>query len=71
MDPPGFAHGFVTLSDTAEFLYKTIDSYAPSSEGGIIWNDETISVDWHFDGVPTLSNKDKILKPFNQAKVFD
>jgi dTDP-4-dehydrorhamnose 3,5-epimerase len=57
--PPGFAHGFVTLSDTAECLYKTTAFYAPESERCIIWNDPDIGVDWQYDGTPLLSEKDR------------
>ncbi len=58
--PPGFAHGFVTLSETAEFLYKTTDYYSPEHERCIIWNDAAIGIDWHFSAAPTLSGKDQI-----------
>ena len=68
--PPGFAPGFVTLSDTAEFLYKTTDFYAPSAERAIIWNDPTIGVDWGYDGTPVLSGKDQQALPLAQAEVF-
>ena len=68
--PPGFAHGFVVLSDTAEFLYKTTDYYAPEHERCIAWNDATLVIDWHFEGAPNLSAKDAQGKPFNQAEVF-
>lgn len=68
--PPGFAHGFVTLSDTAEFLYKTTDFYAPGAERAIIWNDPTIGVDWGYDGTPVLSGKDQQALPLAQAEVF-
>ena len=68
--PPGFAHGFVTLSDTAEFLYKTTDFYAPSAERAIIWNDPAIGVDWGYDGTPVLSGKDQQALPLVQAEVF-
>ena len=68
--PPGFAHGFVTLSDTAEFLYKTTDFYAPSAERAIIWNDSTIGVDWGYDDTPVLSGKDQQALPLAQAEVF-
>lgn len=68
--PPGFAHGFVSLSDTAEFLYKTTDFYAPSAERAIIWNDPTIGVDWGYDGTPVLSGKDQQALPLAQAEVF-
>jgi dTDP-4-dehydrorhamnose 3,5-epimerase len=56
--PEGFAHGFVTLSDTAEFLYKTTDYYAPKFERCIAWNDSDIGIDWPIDNQPKLSNKD-------------
>ena len=62
--PAGFAHGFVTLSDTAEFLYKTTDFYSPAHEQCIAWDDPTLAVDWQLarlGGVlPQLSNKDKL-----------
>ncbi|OFW87469.1 MAG: dTDP-4-dehydrorhamnose 3,5-epimerase [Alphaproteobacteria bacterium RIFCSPHIGHO2_02_FULL_46_13] len=59
--PEGFAHGFLTLSDTAEFLYKTTDYYAPELERSIIWNDETLGINWPLiEGIPPiLSEKDK------------
>lgn len=57
--PPGLAHGFLVLSDSAEFLYKTTDYYAPEHERCIAWNDPTLAIDWpQMDSVPTLSNKD-------------
>ena len=56
--PPGFAHAFLTLSDTAEFLYKTTDFYAPSAERCIRWNDPAIGIQWPYDGVPALSMRD-------------
>lgn len=56
--PEGFAHGFVVLSDSAEFLYKTTDYYAPQFEQSIIWNDAEIGINWPFDGEPLLSAKD-------------
>ena len=68
--PPGFAHGFVVLSDTAEFLYKTTDYYAPEHERCIAWNDATLAIDWHFEGTPNLSAKDAQGKPLNYAEVF-
>ena len=68
--PPGFAHGFVVLSDTAEFLYKTTDYYAPEHERCIAWNDATLAIDWHFEGTPNLSAKDAQGKPLNHAEVF-
>lgn len=68
--PPGFAHGFVTLSETAEFLYKTTDFYSPEHERCIAWNDPTIAVDWHFSGTPSLSAKDQLGKSLAEAEVF-
>jgi len=56
--PPGFAHGFVVLSDSANFLYKTTDYYAPENERCIAWNDPALGIDWRFDDVPSLSVKD-------------
>lgn len=56
--PPGFAHGFLTLSETAEFLYKTTDYYSPEHERCIKWNDPLLAVDWPLDYEPVLSVKD-------------
>lgn len=56
--PAGFAHGFVVLSEQAEFLYKTTDYYSPSHERCIAWNDPEIGIEWPIEGVPTLSAKD-------------
>lgn len=69
--PPGFAHGFVVLSESADFLYKTTDYYAPQHERCIAWNDPAIGVDWQFDGVPQLSAKDREGKLLAEAEVFD
>jgi len=68
--PPGFAHGFVVLSETAEFLYKTTDYYAPQFERCIAWNDPDLKIDWQFDGVPALSAKDAAGVSFAQAEMF-
>lgn len=68
--PPGFAHGFVVLSDTAEFLYKTTDYYAPAHERCIVWNDEDLGIDWHTSTPPLLSAKDQAGATFRQAEVF-
>jgi dTDP-4-dehydrorhamnose 3,5-epimerase len=57
--PEGFAHGFVTLSDTAEFLYKTTDYYSPEHERSMAWDDPAIGIDWQFKGEPVLSAKDQ------------
>lgn len=69
--PEGFAHGFVVLSDVAEFLYKTTDYYAPNHERCIIWNDPMLAIDWSVIGAPTLSNKDSHGTPFLQADSFE
>jgi dTDP-4-dehydrorhamnose 3,5-epimerase len=69
--PPGFAHGFVVLSEFAEFLYKTTDYWAPEFERAILWNDAELAIDWHLNGAePLLSAKDKEGKPFRSAEVF-
>ncbi|WP_312931142.1 dTDP-4-dehydrorhamnose 3,5-epimerase [Pseudomonas sp.] len=69
--PPGFAHGFVTLSDTAEFLYKTTDVYSPTSERCIAWDDQDIGIDWPIDYTPSLSGKDQLGVALASAEVFD
>lgn len=68
--PAGFAHGFVVLSDVAEFLYKTTDYYAPQHERCILWNDADLAIDWPFDGQPSLSTKDAQGVSFKRAEVF-
>ncbi len=68
--PPGFAHGFVVLSPTADFLYKTTDYYAPEHERSIAWNDPDLAIDWHFEGAPSLSAKDMNGTSLRQAEVF-
>jgi dTDP-4-dehydrorhamnose 3,5-epimerase len=68
--PEGFAHGFVVLSDTAEFLYKTTDYYAPEHERCIAWNDPAIAIKWPLDGAPALSAKDQQGKPLAEAEHF-
>ncbi|MEO8855690.1 MAG: dTDP-4-dehydrorhamnose 3,5-epimerase [Burkholderiaceae bacterium] len=70
--PPGLAHGFMVLSDSADFLYKTTDYYAPEHERCIAWNDPTLAIDWPVasDG-PVLSNKDAAGIPFLQAQLAD
>ena len=66
--PPGLAHGFMVLSDTAEFLYKTTDFYAPAHERCIAWNDPTLAIAWPDLGVaPTLSAKDAVGMAFSDA----
>ena len=68
--PPGFAHGFVVLSETAEFLYKTTDYYAPEHERCIKWNDPMLAIDWRLTTEPRLSAKDTQGVPLSQAEVF-
>ncbi|MGQ5524971.1 dTDP-4-dehydrorhamnose 3,5-epimerase [Chitinimonas sp. PSY-7] len=68
--PPGFAHGFVVLSESAEFLYKTTDYYAPEHERCIAWNDPQLAIDWEYTDEPQLSAKDKLGKPFSEADLF-
>ena len=69
MIPRGFAHGFVVLSETATFCYKCDELYHPEDEGGIMWNDPEIGIDWPFDGEVLLSEKDKLHKPLKESKV--
>lgn len=68
--PPGFAHGFLVLSDVAEFLYKTTDYYAPTFERSIIWNDSDLGIDWPISEEPSLSAKDEKGVTFKNAEVF-
>jgi dTDP-4-dehydrorhamnose 3,5-epimerase len=72
--PPGFAHGFVVLSDSADFLYKTTDYYAPEYERTLAWNDPHVQVDWplgQLRGAPVLSAKDASARPWDSAEFFD
>ncbi len=69
--PEGFGHGFVVLSDSADFLYKTTDYYAPEAERCILWNDADLAISWPEIGVkPVLSPKDKQGVPFAEAELF-
>ncbi len=68
--PEGFAHGFVVLSEVADFLYMTSDYYAPEHERSIIWNDPDLNIDWHLQGEPSLSDKDKKAGSFKDADLF-
>lgn len=68
--PEGFAHGFVVLSETAEFLYKTTDYWAPQHERSLAWNDPTVGINWPFDEEPALSAKDQRAVGFEHAEVF-
>lgn len=68
--PPGFAHAFLTLSDSADFLYKTTDFYAPAAERCIVWNDPEIGILWPFDGQPLVSAKDAEGRALKDAELF-
>lgn len=68
--PPGFAHGFVVLSESAEFLYKTTDYWAPEFERSLLWNDPALAIEWPLDGMPQLSAKDQAGKSFDTAECF-
>lgn len=68
--PTGFAHGFVVLSESADFLYKTTDYYAPGYERSLMWNDPAVGVDWQFEGEPLLSEKDRAGLPLAQCEVY-
>lgn len=69
--PPGFAHGFVTLSDTAEFLYKTTDVYSPECERCIAWDDPTLAIEWPINYTLSLSGKDQLGVALTDADVFE
>jgi len=71
--PPGFAHGFVVLSESADFMYKASDYYAPEHERCILWNDPDIGIEWPLDGLgePLLSEKDKAGRLLKDAEVCD
>lgn len=68
--PPGLAHGFLVLSDVAEFLYKTTDYYAPEHERCIRWNDPDLNIQWPISGAPIVSAKDEKGELFKDAEVF-
>ena len=69
--PEGFAHGFVVLSESAEFLYKTTDYYAPEYERCIRWNDSELAIDWQYSEEPQVSEKDAKGALYKEADVFD
>lgn len=69
--PEGFAHGFVVLSEVAEFVYKTTDYWAPEHERSLAWNDPTIAIDWPLDHAPSLSGKDQQAVSLTAADVFE
>ncbi len=68
--PEGFGHGFVVLSEAAEFLYRTTDYYAPEYERCIIWNDPELAIDWPLTEAPILSPKDAAGRAFRSAEVY-
>jgi len=68
--PEGFAHGFLVLSDSAEFLYKTTDYWAPEHERSLLWNDPDLAIAWPLSGAPTLAAKDADAKRLSEAEVF-
>lgn len=68
--PEGFAHGFLTLSETAEFLYKTTDYYAQQYQRSIVWNDVSLSIEWPSNIHPLISEKDSTATIFTMVEVF-
>lgn len=68
--PPGFAHGFMVLSDSAEFLYKTTDYWAPEHERCLQWNDPAVGIQWPLQGAPIMSAKDQQGQLLANAEVF-
>ena len=68
--PPGFAHGFVVLSDSAEYLYKTTDYWYPEHERSLLWNDPAIGIEWPLDAQPLLAAKDAAAALLRDAEVF-
>jgi dTDP-4-dehydrorhamnose 3,5-epimerase len=68
--PPGFAHGFLAVSDWAEFLYKTTDYWYPEHERTLLWNDPALAIDWPLSGPPTLAAKDAAGSPLAAADTY-
>lgn len=68
--PPGFAHGFLVTSESADFTYKTTDYYAPEHERTVLWNDPALAIAWPLQGEPLLSAKDKAGIPLAQAETY-
>lgn len=70
--PPGFAHGFLVLTESADFLYKTTEYYAPDCEAAVRWDDPDLAITWPLEGLlPQLSGKDAVAPAFKQARTFD
>ena len=68
--PPGCAHGFIVLSKSAVFLYKTTEYWIPKFEKCIIWNDKDLNIDWNLQTLPIISKKDKQGKNLKEAELF-
>ena len=68
--PPGFAHGFYTVSETADFQYKTSDTYYPEYERTLIWNDPILGIEWPLNRDPIISDKDKVGKLLNECEKY-
>ncbi|MDO8959017.1 MAG: dTDP-4-dehydrorhamnose 3,5-epimerase [Rhodocyclaceae bacterium] len=68
--PPGCAHGFLTLSESADFLYKATDYYAPEHERTLLWNDPALAIDWPLTGAPLLAPKDAAGTPLQAAETY-
>ena len=69
--PPGFAHGFVSLEDGTDFLYKCTAFYTPANEHSLMWNDPDVGIEWPLEGIePQLSAKDKVGKPLSEVEAF-
>jgi len=69
--PPGFAHGFLVLSEYADFFYKATDYYAPELERTVLWNDPQLGVRWPLSGDPILAPKDRAGTPYGRAELYD
>jgi dTDP-4-dehydrorhamnose 3,5-epimerase len=69
--PPGFAHGFRVVSDTAHVLYKATDYYCPEAERTVAWNDPELKIDWQLSGDPIVSEKDQHGTSFRDAETFE
>jgi dTDP-4-dehydrorhamnose 3,5-epimerase len=68
--PPGFAHGFLVVSDEEDFLYKTTDYWYPEHERTLLWNDAALRIDWPLSGPPLLAPKDAVGRPLADADVY-
>jgi dTDP-4-dehydrorhamnose 3,5-epimerase len=69
--PPGFAHGFCTLTEEAEVVYKTTDYYYPEFERSLLWNDKDLNIDWQISTEPILSKKDLNAKTFKECEKYE